>query len=399
MKRFVFIVVAVVIIGWGASQNLFLSRYISFFLKGGDPHTVGADWFYPTFTISETSPIEPPLPLSVAPLSEQDLAAFDTAAAYSEARGGQAFLIARGGRLVYEKYSLGTDRETLINPQSMSKSLLALAIGRAIKQNAINSVDDTIDNYIPELGGDARGRITIENLLHMSGGLEQIATGYAPYPWSRGVRQHFGTDFDFWVMSLQPADPPGTRFDYNNNETNLLGIVLERATGQSYQSYLGSEVWPALGLGHAKAYLDRPQGHVLKACCVLTRPIDWLRLGQLILDAGQIAEESFIDPSYLQALAAPSPLFAGYGYQVWRQPLVLRGGYIGPQAPEVPVLWWASEDYAAPTIAFAGFGFHMTWIIPSLDLVVVRINGPTWPGEAFDQSLIPNGIIRALGRN
>lgn len=136
----------------------------------------------------------------------------------------------------------------------------------------------------------------------------------------------------------------------------------------------------------------------MKSCCILSRPIDWLRLGQLILDDGKIAGQPFIDTSYMRAMTAPSPLFPGYGYQVWRHPLTLRGGYIGERSPPSPLFWWASEDYAAPLTAFAGFGFHMTWIIPSLSLVIVRINGPQWPQEAFDQSKIPNLLIRALAQ-
>ena len=108
----------------------------------------------------------------------------------------------------------------------MSKSLLALAIGYALTQGDIKSLDTPISEYLPDLSKDRRGSITIKNLLQMSAGLEQISKDYSPYPWSRGVRQHFGTDFDYWVMQLQSIDPPGTKFEYNNNESNFLDQLI-----------------------------------------------------------------------------------------------------------------------------------------------------------------------------
>ena len=279
----------------------------------------------------------------------------------------------------------------------MSKSLLALAIGYALTQGDIKSLDTPISKYLPDLSKDRRGSITIKNLLQMSAGLEQISKDYSPYPWSRGVRQHFGTDFDYWVMQLQSIDPPGTKFEYNNNESNLLGMVLEKAVGMSYQEYLSKEIWPAFGLGKAEAYLDKENGSIMKSCCIFSRPIDWLKLGQIILDKGEVNQKQVINEKYITQMTTPSPTNQGYGYQLWLKPLELRGGYVGEPAPKNPQIWWSSEIYLDTVYNFSGYGHHKTWIIPSLDMVVVRINGNSWPKEPFDQSKIPNMLIKSLG--
>ncbi len=402
-RKFLILLVISIIISIGVLiyDYHFLKRYFSFIHAGGDPHVIGLNWYKPRFIISKNSPVD----AGYDPVSNNEkqtkldlnTSLYDAVAEYALNDGGQALLISRYGKIVYERYLNDTSRETLINPQSMSKSLLALAIGYALTQGDIKSLDTPISEYLPDLSNDRRGVITIKNLLQMSAGLEQISKDYSPYPWSRGVRQHFGTDFDYWVMQLQSIDPPGTKFEYNNNESNLLGIVLEKAAGMSYQEYLSKEIWPAFGLGKAEAYLDKENGSIMKSCCIFSRPIDWLKLGQIILDKGEVNQKQVISEEYITQMTNPSSTNQGYGYQLWLKPLELRGGYVGEPEPKNPQIWWSSEIYLDTVYKFSGYGHHKTWIIPSLDMVVVRINGNNWPKEPFDQSKIPNMLIKLLG--
>ncbi|ERL47392.1 glyoxalase-bleomycin resistance protein-dioxygenase [Candidatus Micropelagos thuwalensis] len=402
-RKFLILLVVSIIIttSWVIYDYQFLKRYFSFIHAGGDPHVIGLSWYNPRLIISKDSPENYASDQEIntkksSELSKNELI-FDKVADYALNDSGQAILISRYGKIVYERYQNDTTRETLINPQSMSKSLLALAIGYALTQGDIKSLDTPISEYLPDLSKDRRGSITVKNLLQMSAGLEQISKDYSPYPWSRGVRQHFGTDFDYWVMQLQSIDPPGTMFEYNNNESNLLGMVLEKAVGMSYQEYLSKEIWPAFGLGKAEAYLDKENGSIMKSCCIFSRPIDWLKLGQIILDKGEVNQKQVISEEYITQMTNPSPTNQGYGYQLWLKPLELRGGYVGEPVPKNPQIWWSSEIYLDTVYNFSGYGHHKTWIIPSLDMVVVRINGNNWPKEPFDQSKIPNMLIRSLG--
>ena len=402
-RKFLILMVVSIIIttSWVIYDYQFLKRYFSFIHAGGDPHVIGLSWYNPRFIISKDSPENYASDQEINTKKSSELSKnefiFDKVADYALNDSGQAILISRYGKIVYERYQNDTTRETLINPQSMSKSLLALAIGYALTQGDIKSLDTPISEYLPDLSKDRRGSITVKNLLQMSAGLEQISKDYSPYPWSRGVRQHFGTDFDYWVMQLQSIDPPGTKFEYNNNESNLLGMVLEKAVGMSYQEYLSKEIWPAFGLGKAEAYLDKENGSIMKSCCIFSRPIDWLKLGQIILDKGEVNQKQVISEKYITQMTTPSPTNQGYGYQLWLKPLELRGGYVGEPAPKNPQIWWSSEIYLDTVYNFSGYGHHKTWIIPSLDMVVVRINGNNWPKEPFDQSKIPNMLIKSLG--
>ena len=298
--KFIFpvLILISIFVGWAIYDLTFIKRYISFIYAGSDPHVIGLSWYNPRFVISKDNPedtlYEPVLEIDENTKLENNNLLFEKIAKYAFQDGGQALLISRFGKIVYERYQNDTSRETLINPQSMSKSLLSLAIGYALTKGDIESIDTPIAEYLPDLSKDRRGNITIKNLLQMSAGLEQISKDYSPYPWSRGVRQHFGTDFDYWVLQLKSIDPPGTKFEYNNNESNLLGIVLEQAVGMSYQEYLAKEIWPAFGLGKAEAYLDKANGSIMKSCCIFSRPIDWIKLGQIILDKGKVNQKQVI---------------------------------------------------------------------------------------------------------
>ena len=394
MKKVLFSFLLVIIfIGFLLSNSgLNWGRYLSYLTNAGDPHLVPTiDWYQPKSIISADNT----QPFQTSDNKNISDSTLEKIIQYALNDGGHAILIAQNGKLIVEKYSGNNSRDTLINPQSMSKSLLSVAVGLAITQGKIKSVNDPIRVYLPELKGEEKGIITIKNLLQMAAGLEQISADYKPWnPWSRSVQQNFGKRFNYWVMQLKLSDFPGTRFEYNNNESNLLGMVLESATGVPYQTFLKDEVWPKLKLGSASAYLDKPNGDVMKACCIFTRPIDWLSLGQLILDEGLFNGNRVVDKTYISAATSPSDLYKGYGYQIWLEPLQLNNGYVGIKQPDSVRTWWASEPYKDIVYSFAGYGFHQTWIIPSQEIVVVRINGNVWPKKPWDQSYIPNLLIK-----
>ena len=145
------------------------------------------------------------------------------AEAYAAAKDSLALIVVRGGNIELECYWQGAGRDTVFNPQSMSKTVLALALGSAIEDGFIRSVDDPIKTYLPRLEQDPKGEMTIKQLLQMSGGLAQIDTSYEVTHDNPGVKQHFGSDFVGPIFELGMQDSPGEVWEYNNNETNLLG--------------------------------------------------------------------------------------------------------------------------------------------------------------------------------
>lgn len=368
-----------------------LDKRLSSFLAGGyDPLTAPPGWFDPTERVSGGGLPDP----VVATAKERTIAggALAMAEAYAESKDSLALIIVRGGRIEFERYWQGAGRDTIFNPQSMSKTLLALAVGVAIDEGYITSVNDPIDKYLPRLKNDPRGSITIKNLLQMSGGLAQISTSYDITPDNKGVKQHFGSDFIGPIFELKLVDKPGTRWEYNNNETNLLGYLLTQVTGMRYASWLSEKIWQPLGLKDAEMYLDRPGGNVMMSCCILSRPIDFVRVGMMMRDQGRVDGKQIVPADWVKEMIKPSETSKGYGYQTWIGDRDIQADY-----PEgVPANYsWASESYAAEdSFHMSGHGFQRVWIIPSRDLVILRA-GRTWPAK-WDESAIPNVIVRAI---
>jgi CubicO group peptidase (beta-lactamase class C family) len=140
-------------------------------------------------------------------------------------------------------------------------------------------------------------------------------------------------------------------------------------------------------------YLDRPDGNVMTSCCIMSRPIDWTKLGLLLLTDGRYGDRQVLPPGWVAQMTTPAPTFDGYGLQIWLE-VGLDGS--ASEQPASPQAWWASETFASEDVVhFLGFGFQHVWVIPSLDMVVVRANR-VWPDEPWDQSRIPNLLIRGL---
>ena len=258
----------------------FERRWQSLIAGGYEPLTIPTDWYHPVAVVEGAE-----TPIASTTTSEAGIATTALAAAerWAESQNSTALLVARDGKLVFERYWQGSKRDTRFNPQSMSKTVLAMLVGIAIDRGEISSVDEPIGAYLPEWAGQPRGNITLRQMLWMSSGLEQgdDGFGYTVSTENPIVRHSLGSDFTQLLFSLDPVTEPGTVFDYNNQVNQLIGVILERASGMEYEHMLSVRLWQPLGLRGAAMPLDREGGLVLTSCCILSRPIDWLRIGRL----------------------------------------------------------------------------------------------------------------------
>jgi len=212
----ILVVAAIIALGYALINNeLFLRRYRSFVFNGYDPLTAPVEWYEPVQQLAHGSGTTLPVATQAGRTIPAEI--IDAVLDYAETQGSLALIIARGDRIEVEAYWQGATRDSWFNPQSMSKTVLGMLTGFAVAEGSLG-IDDPVGRFLPEWADDPRGRITVRNLLQMSGGLAQIATDYRPVPWSKGTWQHFGNDFNAPILELELVDQPGTRFDYNNNE-------------------------------------------------------------------------------------------------------------------------------------------------------------------------------------
>jgi len=323
-------------------------------------------------------------------------AAIKKALSYVRTKSSVAFLVWHQGALQIEWYGDGYDPTTITESASMHKSVLALLIGLAIESGIVGSVDEPAATYIPGWANDVRANITIRNLLQMASGLSRPPRSFNPL--SDSMRLTLAIDLAETSLKYPAEDFPGSVFSYNNINSQILGMIIENASGQRYAEFLQEKLWSKVAEHHAAVFLDSPNGLARTSGTLLTTAESWLRIGLLHLNKGRVEGEQVVPESWIDAVTTPSNTNPNYGYHTWLgTEFVEKRDYGKGVLSYVP----HSEPFAAEDIIFFdGFGGQRVYVIPSRDLVIVR----TGPGEVdfstganvWDDSLLPNTIIGGL---
>jgi CubicO group peptidase (beta-lactamase class C family) len=288
-------------------------------------------------------------------------------------------VVAHRGELVLERYFGGAGPDSLTNSMSMSKTLIGMLVGVAIRDRSIESIDASIGDLVPSWRGD-RAAITLRDLLQMTAGLRRSA--FVWNPWSDLAQMHMGNDLRAVALAVPRIEPPGERFSYNNVNTQVLAAALENATGRRLAHYLSESLWQPLGAGDAQWWLDREGGMPKAYCCIFARPRDWIRVGLLLHHRGRVGEREVVPEAWIDAMLTPSAREPSYGLHV-------RLGEPGP--------WWMTEPFVPPdVIILDGKDFQRVYVVPSHDLIVVRVGEAPWPWE-WDESFLVNTLVRGLG--
>ncbi len=334
------------------------------------------------------------LPVAVAAERTISSEALDDARAYAADFDSFALIVIHRGMVQTKWYAPGWGRDRITQSQSMHKSVAALMIGAAIDDGAIPSVETPVKTYITEWSGDARGDITIENLLVMSSGLEKFAFTLNPFAEKSSFKFLNSSDRLPHLLSAQQEWEPGGKFDYNDINAALVAVIVERATGKRYADYLEEKLWRPMGGQTAEVWLDREDGLAMTACCLLAPAMDWARLGVMVKDRGRINGRQTISAAWIDGMLTPSPQSDRYGYFTWLG-YTWQPGSEESDAPHAQTEPFVSDDI----IMFSGRGGQRVFISRLYDLVVVRLGpaGGAQPLKAgWDNSYLVNTLIRGI---
>ncbi|MCB1692628.1 MAG: beta-lactamase family protein, partial [Pseudomonadales bacterium] len=170
-------------------------------------------------------------------------------------------IVVKDGRILYEHYSGGNDENSVWISFSVTKSITSMLIGAAIKDGYIESVDEPVVNYLPRLRGSAYEAATIRNVLQMASGVawnEDYADRDSDVAKAGGAN---GIVLLRYLKKLPGDETPGTTFNYNTGETNLVGAILRAAIGNNASSYLEYKIWRPFGMSHDANWItDAPGG-------------------------------------------------------------------------------------------------------------------------------------------
>ena len=349
-------------------------------------------------------------PAFVAPVDAAtpgiDPAALESAARWAEANSSVALLVLHRGRIAFERYWQGMDGETLFSGRAMSRSLIGLVYGFAVTEGRL-SLDDPAEKFLPEWGGEKRGRITVRELLQNVSGLEEVPMNVLNTPpgasqferlayltrhfLDHNVRLSLGTDFAATALSFESAFDAGSRFALANANSQLLGVILERATGEPFERYVQQRLWQFVAAGAGEFYMDRGNGMPAVYCCFRATPRDFLRVGALLADDGRIEGRQVLPPGWVATMRETSRINPLYGLQVWTG---RAGAGTREYATDSGRGVKHGEGYATEDVIWMeGGGGRTIWAIPSQQLVIVRLGraSPDW-----DASVLPNTILRGL---
>jgi CubicO group peptidase (beta-lactamase class C family) len=276
-----------------------------------------------------------------------------------------AFIIVRDNQLLDEQYFNGFARDSLCTAWSVSKSVTSALVGMAIADGYIKSVDDPITNYLPELK-DQKGfdSITIKNLLSMGSGM-RYRFGF--FPWDEFVIVGYYPDLTQWMLSnLRIVEPPGQSFHYNNFNTELLGLILQRTTHRPPSKYLEEKLWKPIGMEYPATWsIDSDHDDFeITPTMLNARAIDLAKFGRLYLNNGNWDGKQIVPSSWVaeSTVRDPNDQRPWETFARWQD----GGGYY-------KYFWWgvtgSGSDYSYMGIGTYG---QFVFVSPRTKVVIVR---------------------------
>ena len=242
-----------------------------------------------------------------------------------------AVLVLQDGKLRFEEYWLTGGVTTNWLSMSVAKSFVSAAIGIAVGEELIDGVDDPITKYVPELNGSAYEDVPIRDILQMSSGAGWDENYDDPASDINRMGRIFalGGSMDEFVPTLERAREPGTYNRYNSMDTQALGMLLVRATGQSITSYMQTKLWHPLGMESPAYWIIDDNGMELAFGGLNATARDYAKIGELYRLEGDWQGAQIVPASWIrQSLTADRPHLVsgknpnsentfGYGYQWW----------------------------------------------------------------------------------
>ena len=267
------------------------------------------------------------------------------------------FLVAKNGKLLHETYFSPYTESSRTNSFSVAKTITTMQVGLAVQQGLIPSFDTPITQFLPEFAGNARGsKATISQLSAMKAGHDWTENYKLPFNVTTDL--YYGKDAEKLVLKQDFEREPGTQYEYSSGSTQLLGVILKRAIQKknpqsNVSEHLSQSLWQPLGMEKDALYtLDRPgeEGGMERTyCCIFATARDYAKLGQLLLQDGQWGGKQLLDKAFVERMRKPD-LQPFYGHSLWMD--------------------WT---YKHPFYSLQGHQGQYVIVVPSLQLVVVRV--------------------------
>lgn len=228
------------------------------------------------------------------------------------------FLVIKNDSIIYQYLAEGTDLAAKQPSFSMAKSFVGTLIGIAVDQGKIKSTNELVIKYLPELAkNDERyQKLTIQHVLDMRSGFDYNERDFNPF--SKVTRAYYGSDLEKIVGKLKFKNEPGKVFEYMSINTQVLSMILEKATGQKIQTLFQEQLWKPLGTESDALWSMDDHGHIKAFCCINATALDFAKLGRLYLNKGNWQGKQIISKNWVEKTTNPDTLTnKRYKNQFW----------------------------------------------------------------------------------
>lgn len=245
--------------------------------------------------------------------------------AYMREQRTAGLVIVQAGEIRLEQYGLDFDASGLWTSFSVAKSFTSTLVGAAIRDGFIDSINDKVSDYIPDLKGSAYDDVSIRQLLTMTSGVrwnEDYEDKNSDVARFNEHKAEPGMDATVSYMLTLPRDAPaGEKWAYKTGETNLIGVLVSSATDKTLAKYLSEKIWAPFGMEQNGSWLLGSTGHEISGCCIQAATRDFARFGQFMLLGGQIDGNAVLPSGWIAAATTKQADIGysgkGYGYQWW----------------------------------------------------------------------------------
>lgn len=264
--------------------------------------------------------------------------------------GTVAFVIIKNDSIWSESYYDGYDKNSKSNSFSMAKSVVSAALGKAILQGKITSLDQKVSDFFPEFNSGKSATMTVGDLSSMASGLNWDESYYSPF--SITTRAYFDEDLNGVILGLKGTSEPGKSYKYLSGNTQLLAMCIEKATAQSLAEYVSNEFWKPMGAENEALWqTDKENGIVKAYCCIASNARDFARFGKLYKDQGKWNGKTILDSTFVAT--STKPRFA--------------------DSPEYGYGWWLDVYKGKQLFYMRGHLGQYVIVIPEDNLIIVRL--------------------------
>jgi CubicO group peptidase (beta-lactamase class C family) len=383
MKKFVlrglvFVVLAIVVLGFFFKDRIQRARMAASLFSGAEQYELFCrvpDFF----THSVMPPADEPFQFGEGEIIELP-AAFEykeqpvTTETFLAETDTSALLVLKDGQVRFEQYMLTGGRKVPWLSMSVAKSFISAAVGIAVNEGHIESIEDPITKYVSKLAGSAYDGVRIKDILQMSSG----ARWNEDYSDPESDINQFGRIFaiggslDEFAATLAREKEPGTVNHYNSIDTQVLGMLLVSTTGRSISEYMTEKLWQPMGTESPGYWLIDSNGMEMAFGGLNATARDYAKLGELYRLSGQLNGKQIVPVDWVKASLTPDaphlqpghdPEFTfGYGYQ-----------------------WWIPEGDEGEFSAIGVYN-QFIYVNPTQDVVIVKLSANSDYGTSQDES-------------